>query len=148
MKKTELQERVRAAHGQLTKALDGLSDEQATRVGVTPEWSVKDSLAHIAAWEIEGARILAEIQSGTWKPQRLDKQTIEDFNVRAVEERRARSMNEVRQEFDAAHARMEEAIASLPDEVDEKSPAYKFVEGVTFRHHTHHAAQIIKFSNE
>ncbi len=145
MKKTELQERVRSAHEKLTAALDGLSEEQATRTGLTSEWSVRDALSHITAWEIEGARILSEIQSGTWQPQRFDNQTIDDFNARVVEERRARSLGEVREEFDAAHAGMEEMVAQLPDEVDETTPAYNLVEAITFRHHEHHAEQIEKF---
>jgi uncharacterized protein (TIGR03083 family) len=148
MKKTELQERVRTAHTRLTSVLDPLTEEEAARAGLTPEWCIKDALAHITAWEIEGARILAEIQNGTWQPKRFDKQTIDDFNARVVEERRGRPLSELRAEFDTAHARMEETIAALPDEVDEKSPAYKFVEGVTFHHHEHHAEQIEKFSDK
>lgn len=146
MKKTELMERVREAHEKLTKALEGLTDEEATRTGLTPEWSAKDALSHIAAWEIEGTRILSEIQSGTWKPQKLNKEAIDQFNAHAVESRRGNSMSEVRLEFDEAHREMERAIVNLlADEVDESSPAYKFVEGTTFRHHTHHAEQIQKY---
>ncbi|HYY57090.1 MAG TPA: DinB family protein [Pyrinomonadaceae bacterium] len=142
MKKTEIEERVRESHARLAKALEGLSEEQATRVGLNPQWSVRDALAHIVAWEIQGANIVDEIQNGTWKPQRLNKEMIDDFNARAVEERRERSLGEVREEFDAAHSRMEGLIASLPDEVEESSPTYKFIEGVTFKHMAHHAAQI------
>ncbi|HEX8474181.1 MAG TPA: DinB family protein [Pyrinomonadaceae bacterium] len=145
MKKTELLERVREAHGKLTAALDGLSEAEATRTGLNENWSVKDALSHISAWEIEGTRMLEEIQRGTWKPQKFDKQMIDDFNARATEERRAASMAEVRAEFDAAHRRMEETLAALPDEVDEATPTYKFAEVVTFRHHTHHAAQIEEY---
>ncbi len=143
MKKTELLERVREAHEKLVKALEGLTEEEAMRVGLNPQWSVKDALAHIVAWEIEGVRIISEIQSETWKPKKFDKQLIDEFNAHAVESRRENSMSEVRLEFDEAHQEMERTIVSLlADEVDESSPAYKFVEGVTFRHHTHHAAQI------
>ncbi len=142
MKKTEIEERVRDTHAQLAKALEGLTEEQGTRVGLNPEWSVRDALAHIVAWEIQGANIVSEIQAGTWKPQRLNKEMIDDFNARAVEERRERSFGEVRGEFDAAHSRMQGLIATLPDEIDESSPTYKFIEGVTFRHMAHHAAQI------
>lgn len=145
MKKSEIMERVRASHGKLTDALEGLSEEQATRTGLNPQWSIKDALAHITAWEIEGARILREIQAGSWKPQRLNGQLIDEFNARAVEERLMRSMREAREEFDRAHGEMEQVIASLPEEIDEKSPTYKFIEGVTFRHHAHHAAQIEEF---
>ncbi len=147
MKKTEIQERIRSAHETLLKALDGLTEEEATRVGLTSEWSIRDAISHIAAWEFEGARIVDEIQAGTWKPTRLEPQQINDFNARAVDERRARTYAEVQAEFVAAHAKMESTVASLPDEVNEKSPAYKFVEGVTFRHHAHHAKQIEEFRN-
>jgi hypothetical protein len=146
MKKTELLERVYVAHERLTKALEGLTEEDATRVGLNAEWSVKDALSHITAWEIEGVRIISEIQAGVWKPQKFDKQAIDEFNARAVESRRMSSMTEVRLEFDEAHREMERAIVSLlPNEVDESSPAYKFVEGTTFRHHTSHAEQIEEF---
>jgi hypothetical protein len=142
MKKTEIEERVRDSHLKLLKALDGLTEEEAARVGLNPQWSIKDALAHVVAWESQGADTIREIQAGTWKPQRLNKEMIDEFNARAVEVRRELSMREVSDEFNAAHSRMESLIASLPDEIEESSPTYKFIEGVTFRHMTHHAAQI------
>ena len=95
MKKTEVEERVRDSHIKLLKALDGLTEEQATRVGLNPQWSVKDALAHIVAWELQGADTISEIQAGTWKPQRLNKEMIDNFNAQAVELRRELSMREV-----------------------------------------------------
>jgi uncharacterized damage-inducible protein DinB len=148
MKKSEIEERVRDAHQKLAGALEGLSEEQGTSKGLNPQWSIKDALSHITAWEIEGARIVREIQAGTWKPQRLNQQLIDDFNARAVEERSARSFAEVREEFDRAHSEIQQVIASLPDEIDEQSPTYKFIEGVTFRHHAHHAAQIANYRDK
>ncbi|HYG79471.1 MAG TPA: maleylpyruvate isomerase N-terminal domain-containing protein [Pyrinomonadaceae bacterium] len=145
MKKTELQERVRETHEGLTRALEGLTEEEATRAGLNAEWSIKDALSHIAAWEIEAARIIKEIQDGTWKPRRLNQELIDEFNRQAVESRRERSMPQVREEFDAAHAEMERIIDALPEEVDESTPVYKYIEGVTFRHFAHHGAQIQKF---
>ncbi|MDT4895995.1 MAG: hypothetical protein QOH25_1072 [Acidobacteriota bacterium] len=142
MQKTELQERVRESHQKLTEALEGLSEEEATRVGLNPNWSIKDALAHISAWEIEAARIITEIQNGTWKPQRLNKEAIDEFNRQAVESRQGDSMPQVREEYDAAHHEMERLLESLPDEVDEATPIYKYVEAVTFKHLAHHAAQI------
>ena len=142
MKKTELQERVRESHRKLTEALEGLTEEEATRTGLNPNWSIKDALSHISAWEIEAGRIIGEIQNGTWKPQRLNKETIDEFNRQAVESRQGDSMPQVREEYDAAHSDMERIIESLPDEVDESTPIYKYVEAVTFKHLAHHAAQI------
>lgn len=148
MLKSELQQRVSEARERLVGVLDGLTEEQASRAGLNAEWSIKDALAHINAWELEGARIVTEIQEGTWQPSRPDKQQIDDFNARVVEERRGRTLSELRAEFDAAHARMEEVVATLPDEVDERTPAYKYIEGVTFKHFPHHAEQIEKFIGE
>lgn len=145
MKKTELQERVRESHAGLTAALEGLTEEEATRVGLTEQWSIKDALAHIAAWEIEAARIVKEIQDGTWKPRRLNQEQIDEFNRQAVESRRERSFPQVREEFDAAHAEIERVINTLPEEVDEATPAYRYIEAVTFKHFAHHGAQIQKF---
>ncbi|HEX8773461.1 MAG TPA: DinB family protein [Pyrinomonadaceae bacterium] len=142
MKKTEIEERVRESHLKLLKALDGLTEEEATRVGLNPQWSIKDALAHVVAWELQGADTIREIEAGTWKPQRLNKEMIDEFNARAVEVRRELSMREVSDELNMAHSRMESLIAGLPDEIEESSPTYKFIEGVTFRHMTHHAAQI------
>lgn len=142
MKKSEIEQRVEEAHVKLLRALDGLTEEEATRVGLNPRWSVKDALAHIVAWELHGADAISEIQAGTWKPQRMNRELIDNFNAHAVEVRRDFSMREVSDEFNAAHARMVSLIATLPDEIEESSPTYKFIEGVTFRHMTHHAAQI------
>jgi hypothetical protein len=149
MKKTELQERVRETHAELAQALEGLTEEEATRAaGLNAQWSVKDALSHIAAWEIEAARIIKEIEAGTWKPQRLGKEGIDEFNRRAVESRRERSFPQVREEFDAAHSEMERIISSLPDEVDESSPVYKYIEGTTFKHFAQHGEQIKAMRND
>lgn len=148
MNRTELQERVRETHAGLTAALEGLTEEEATRAGFNAQWSVKDALAHIAAWETEAARIIGEIQAGTWKPRRMNQELIDEFNRQAVEGRRERSFPQVREEFDAAHAEMERIIASLPDEVDESTPVYKYIEGTTFKHFAHHGAQIKAMRNE
>lgn len=144
--KTELQERIRQGYEKLTKALEGLTEEEATRVGLNPQWSIKDALAHITAWEFEGARIVSEIQSGTWEQQEFNQQVIDEFNARAVAARRANSMAEVRNEWDTAHLELERVVETLlPDEVDESAFASQFVKLVTYKHHTHHAAQIEKF---
>jgi hypothetical protein len=148
MKKTELKERVSESHRKLTSALEDLTEEQATRKGLNPQWSIKDALAHIAAWEIAGARMLTEIQNGTWKPQKINKEIIDGFNAEAVEARKEHSMPQVREEFDAAHREIERLIETLPDEVDESSPTYKYLEAVTFTHLTHHAAQIEKWKTK
>lgn len=144
MKRTELLGRVREAYARLSAALEGLGEEEATRAGVTPEWSVRDALAHIAEWEQEGLRVMDEILAGTYRP-RFDDETIERRNREAVEARRGRTFAEVAEELHAAHASLEQRLGELPEEVDERTVGFKFIAGVTFEHMAHHAAQIEKY---
>ncbi|HEV2705100.1 MAG TPA: maleylpyruvate isomerase N-terminal domain-containing protein [Pyrinomonadaceae bacterium] len=142
MKRDELLAQVHASHAKLTAALDGLTDEQATRTGLNPQWSVKDALAHITAWELEGAEAIRQLQQGTYERKPFNQETIDRFNAEAVESRRGLTMPEARREFDEAHAAFVRLLESLPEEVEERSPIYKFTEGVAIHHHAHHAAQI------
>lgn len=148
MRKTEMLERVRAAHDRLLKALDGLTEERAAQKGLNPEWSIKDALAHIVAWEKAGARTVRDIQQGTGTAPRLSRDDINDFNARAVEERQGHSLREMTDELNVAHEEMQRLIESLPDEIEESSPVYKLIEGVTFKHLAQHAAQIENYRNK
>ena len=142
MKKTELLERVRTSHARLTAALEGLTDELAARTALNPQWSVKDALAHIVAWEREGAEAIGQIRRGTYERKPFNQEAIDKFNAEAVESRRERTMGEIREEFDEVHASFVDLLETLPEEVDEKSGVYKFTEGVAIHHHAHHATQI------
>lgn len=142
MKKSELLERVRASHAKLIAALEGLTPEQSTRTGLNSQWSVKDALAHIVAWEREGADAIRQMRQGTYERRPFDKEAIDRFNAAAVESRREQAMGEVRREFDATHEAFVNLLAALPEEVDERSGIYKFTEGVAIHHHAQHAAQI------
>jgi uncharacterized damage-inducible protein DinB len=148
VKKAEILERVHESHTQLINALDGLSEVEATRVGLNPQWSIKDALAHIVIWEEEGTRILDQIRDGSWQPRKLNKEAIDDFNAAAVEQMRNTSLADLTAEFDRVHSEMLRRIELLPEDVDEGSTEFQYVRGVTFRHMAHHAAQIEKFRNE
>jgi hypothetical protein len=51
-------------------------------------------------------------------------------------------------EFDEAHSRMQQLLETLPEDLDEASPAYKYAEAVTFKHHASHAAQIEEWKKQ
>ena len=142
MKRAELIEQVRGSHARLLRALDGVTEEQAARVGLNPNWSVKDALAHITAWELEGAKALGQVLEEGYEPRRWDDEAINSFNSEAVEERLGHSMAEVTGEFNATHERVLELLGRLPEDVDENSPAYKIVSGYTIEHMEHHAGQV------
>jgi hypothetical protein len=148
VKKAEILERVHDSHTQLINAIDGLSEEEAARLGLNPKWSIKDALAHIVLWEEEGVRILGEIRDGSWQPRDIRKEAIDEFNAAAVERMRNTTLSDLMKQFERVHSEMLGQIELLPDEVDERTPEFQYVRGVTFRHMAHHAAQIEKFRNE
>ena len=49
--KHELLDQIRSEHGHLEETLAHLTDAQMLIPGVDGEWSVKDTLSHISAWE-------------------------------------------------------------------------------------------------
>lgn len=119
MKKTELLEPTRTAHEALMRALDGLTDEQAMRTKLTPQWSVKDGLAHITAWLIRGAEQWCDIQPGTWTPQQRNQEAIDRFNAEAIEKWHEHAMTAARAVPASAYEQTEQRMLSLPDEIDE-----------------------------
>ena len=49
---------------ELISRFDSLTDAQMSTVGVTPEWSAKDLLAHLAYWERAAAEQVREFEAG------------------------------------------------------------------------------------
>jgi hypothetical protein len=49
---------------ELISRFDSLSEAEMTVVGVTPEWSAKDLLAHLAYWERATAEQVREFEAG------------------------------------------------------------------------------------
>jgi hypothetical protein len=51
---------------ELISRFDSLTEAQMSAVGVTPEWSAKDLLAHLAYWERAAAEQVREFEAGRW----------------------------------------------------------------------------------
>ena len=51
MNKDELIQKIQGEWDNLQEVLDGLTEEQLHRPGVVGEWTIKDILAHITAWQ-------------------------------------------------------------------------------------------------
>ena len=79
-------------------------------------WSVKDVLAHIAAWEAEGARRLALIARGRGDRIRFydTMPEVDAFNARAVRAARRLPLARVLGRLAGTRARLLEALGALP----------------------------------
>jgi hypothetical protein len=101
--------------GELDSVLDGLPEERLGVVGVTPEWSAKDLMAHLACWMGEAAGVLERIRLGTWDRAPAD---IDGMNDRFYAQFRDADLATVRSELQANRARMLQEWQVVP-EIDE-----------------------------
>jgi hypothetical protein len=56
----------------LTALLARLAAQDLTEPGLTPDWTVKDLLAHLGCWMAEAAHVLERVRLGTWESSPLD----------------------------------------------------------------------------
>ncbi|MEX2227037.1 MAG: ClbS/DfsB family four-helix bundle protein [Dehalococcoidia bacterium] len=118
MNKQELAEITRSSRGALEAELAQLSDEQMLTPGVVDDWSVKDVLAHISAWERMFIDWIDALMRGD-KPDRPEFFTDEwtdKVNARVYWAHRTDSLEVVLAEFHAMHEVMMEFIEGLSEE--------------------------------
>lgn len=123
-----------------------LSDADKVRP-MLDQWSVKDILAHTAAWLHEGAKILEGLAAGVnLTPEDGDSAGIDARNARFVEEWRDASGVEVETELHRAMEAFVRAMRALPEEsFAEGEPARHVVFEEGIDHLGEHAAQIFEW---
>ncbi len=133
----------------LVRALDGLTEEQATQVLVTPEWSIKDEVAHLAGAE-RGMFGIAQRMARGEDPQLPPEYDNDTYNARQVAKRKEKSLADVRAELDATHAELMAFLQNLTQaQLDEcgQHPLYGEVKlkdllVISYSHATTHTNEI------
>jgi mycothiol maleylpyruvate isomerase-like protein len=96
--------------------VDHLTPEQIERPGYTDEgWSVKDVMWHVAAWSQDTARVLREMEVGTWDgedPSEAQGCT-DGVNREWFARSRMMELEEVRSAWHTARGRLLEAFGAL-----------------------------------
>jgi uncharacterized damage-inducible protein DinB len=101
----------RTMREQLLSAIDNLSDELMTEPSLDG-WSVKDHLAHLAAWDEIRASEVARISAGHDSAWRMTGDQDAAFNALATDLRRALSLDQVRWELETSRQRLLDAISA------------------------------------
>ena len=116
MDRRQLLKRVDKAWETFNESYAGLSDAELMEAGVTGAWSVRDILAHVTTWEEEALKHLPLILKGGTPPRySVMYGGIDAFNARTTEEKRNRSLSEVREQLAATHGCLIELIRSAPE---------------------------------
>jgi hypothetical protein len=102
---------------ELLSRFDSLGDEQMLTVGVTPDWSAKDLLAHLAYWERAAAEQVRALDAGTWSPKKRTQEQVLRINREVAKANRATPRHLLREEFSLAHSEIVSALRVGPDEM-------------------------------
>lgn len=149
--RAELLSRINTARGALERAVAALPESRLLAAGADG-WSVKDHLAHIAAWE----RVLNALLHGAPEHEAFGVEaawlaTLDTDGVNAILHERSTSLtpSEVLAEFHAAHAALLTLLDELPEADlhapladDDPRPRMQKIAGDTYLHYDEHRTWI------
>ena len=143
MSREELLATLDREFAELLAAVDGLSDEQMTRVWFGG-WSLRDILAHIAGWHHEMDDVLARIGRGERPvPEGVDYSDADAWNARFVDTWRNASPSAVVEELIASKESFVTAARQVPeDRFEEGRAAYRILHNTAIDHYREHAPAI------
>ena len=155
-KKSDLLEVIHAEREQLEKLIEPLTNDQMTTAEVAESWTVKDILAHIAAWErLACDRIQAALSGESLKFPLIRGDTDVDlFNAEVYAQNQNLTLEQVLDEYINSHQEFmglietlqEDFLASpLPFEWAGKLTAQVMISANTHWHYIEHAESISKW---
>ncbi|MBM3959430.1 MAG: DinB family protein [SAR202 cluster bacterium] len=106
---------------------------------VAGEWSIKDIVGHVAAWDQELAYLVVGREPG----KDLTRRRIDSFNRQQVEKRDGRPVSEVLTELGEVRRLLRDALQSAPDEYFEAASIWRRrIDSYSIYHHQEHTAEI------
>ncbi len=112
-----ISDKLKEERGILNRALDNLTDERAEQIKVTPEWSIKDEIAHLAGAERGMLGMARNISQGK-NPQLPEGYNNDTYNARQVAKRKAETLSQIRDELNASRGELIALLESVtPDQL-------------------------------
>ncbi len=136
-------------------AIDGLNDEAMLQPGVVGDWSIKDILSHLIAWEAELIKLL-------WQAQQGEKPTTAHFTNLKVDDLNAswhtltqdRPLERVMADFQSVRKQTVRRVEGFEPEDFDNPTRYHWLMGQTlsdwiksdsFGHEKEHAEQVMRW---
>lgn len=146
MGRQELVQQVEQGFQELLQAVEGLSDEAATRVWYGT-WSVRDIMAHIAGWHREMASALQRVARGERPtPEGVDYSDADDWNARFAQAHADTPWPQMLQELRASKDALLAAARQVPeDRFEEGRVAYRILHNAAIDHYREHIPAILEW---
>ena len=152
MKKSELLAALKTEREKLLKLLDGLPDDAYLEPGVVgSEWSLKDVLSHITAWESELVTLLAFTRRGQRPKIEIGSHDTDALNAKWHAAFKDRPLDRVLTDFHGVRGQTTHQVESLTEEQLAESkkypwlndtPLWKWIAEDSFEHDAEHAVDI------
>jgi hypothetical protein len=157
---TDLMERIKHEWSALLDAVEDISDEQMCRRG-SGGWSVKDTLAHISAWEkflllnqFQGhpAHEVLQVNKST-----LARASFDELNANLFEHNQGRLVADILAGLEESHAQLLAALERISDDDliqpiraigTKERPLSLWLKWVTYHHYKEHRKMIQDILNE
>ena len=114
--KTQLLAEMQAGYDEFEALLAPLNEEQLTTSGVNGDWSIKDNLAHLSAWQRYVLDALQAAQKGVEFSHPWQKMNDDDINEQIYQANKGRPLTEVRSEFRSAYQLLRDRVVMLTAE--------------------------------
>jgi len=145
----EVRESLARERGKLQAALAGLSEEEMARPGAVGQWSVRDVLAHLLAWQEEAITRLELLAAE--RPQDIawidDEAEVDAWNAGAQQRYAGLTLAEVMRRLSDVQGRILAGLDSLSDErlgTDAGPvPVRHWLPECTYTHEQEHCADIL-----
>jgi hypothetical protein len=156
MDKQELLETMKTTRAGWDALLTEVGEARMTVAGVTGNWSVKDVVAHLTAWEKRtAARLIAVRQGGKPEPAPWPPNTSEEEeNAWIYEANRKRSLRDVLDDSRRVHDQVMKQLQAVTDEDLNEPGRFSWLDGNklaenipgnTYEHYQEHAELIRKW---
>ncbi len=151
MSKIELLKAVKISRINLLKAIEGLSPEEIIKPEVIGYWSVRDTLSHIAGWDIWMNNALRAVV----EDNPIDLSMTLDFNntnALFINERKDWSLEQILTEMDITHKKMFCFVKNLSEEkikkphiIDDYNWSVQTFLKIWVEHDPHHTKMLLQW---
>lgn len=126
--KREILHELEEARADLLASIEGLSPDAMRRPGAVGIWSVKDTLAHVAAWEAELVTALNQVENGQ-VPGIVDIEDIDAWNEEQYRLNVRRSLDAIRDDLTGVHRMLLRMLGDMDEKTLTDNRQFRWMEG-------------------